>query len=58
LQEIGLIESKLYTDKAGAEFIKRIKIPFTKIHTVLDEINDINPELWAFGKMKTYSLPK
>lgn len=50
---------ELVTDKTGYDFvIKKLKIPFDNVEVVLDEINDIHPELWAFGKLKAYSIQK
>ena len=47
---------EVVTDKAGADFIKQIGIPFDKTIVELDKINHIRPELWAFGKIKTYAM--
>lgn len=47
---------ELVTDKAGAEFVRKVGIPFNEISVELDEINHLRPELWAFGKMKTYAM--
>lgn len=52
-------EIELYTDKYGKEIlIDKLQLPYTKVHVVLDELNHYHPELWAIGKLYTYSLQK
>ncbi len=48
---------ELYTDKVGYElFIKKLNLPYTKVHVVLDCLNKYNSKLWALPKIYTYSL--
>lgn len=48
---------ELYTDATGKEIlIDKLKLPYTKVHVVLDEINHYPGKLWALGKLYTYSL--
>lgn len=48
---------ELYTDSFGYEMlIKKLKLPYTKVHVVLDELNNHPSELWAIGKIKTFHL--
>ncbi len=49
-------EVELYTNTTGKEvLIDRLNLPYTKVHTVLDEIK-YEKQLWAFPKVYTYSL--
>lgn len=36
--------------------IDDLKLPYTKVHVVLDELNDYHKNLWAIGKIRTYQL--
>lgn len=47
-----------YTDKHGLELIEpyKDKLPFTKIHCVLDEINWVPSQWWAYPKIYVYGL--
>ena len=50
---------ELYTDSTGYEIlIKKLQLPYTKVHVVLDELNHYHPSLWALPKIKAYSLQK
>ncbi len=47
-------EVELFTDKAGYSWlIDQLDLPYTKITTSLDRINNINPSLWALPKLYT-----
>jgi len=48
---------ELYTDDFGKDIlINKLQLPYTKVHVVLDELNDLPNDLWAMAKIKTYSL--
>lgn len=48
---------ELYTDAFGYEIlIEKLKLPYTKVHVVLDEMNIYPKDLWAIAKIKTYEL--
>ncbi|WP_289058385.1 DUF6734 family protein [uncultured Flavobacterium sp.] len=50
-------EVELYTDSFGRDIlIEKLKLPYTKVHVVLDELNDLPDALWAMAKIKVYSL--
>lgn len=50
---------ELYTDKKGYELlIKKLKLPYTKVHIILDELNIYDCDLWALSKIHVYSLQK
>ena len=50
-------EVELYTDQIGYEvLIEKLKLPYAKVHVVLDELNEYDTDLWALGKIKAYSL--
>lgn len=50
-------EVSLYTDDLGKELlINKLEIPYSKVHLELNELKDYPPELWALGKVLTYSL--
>ena len=50
---------ELYTDKLGAEIlIDTLKLPYSKVHIVLNELDSYHKDLWAISKIKTYSLQK
>jgi uncharacterized protein DUF6734 len=50
---------ELITDKAGYELlINRLKLPYTSVRVVLDDLNDFHPDLWALGKIYTYLLQR
>ncbi len=45
-------QNELYTDQRGKElFHDLLELPYSKIHTQLDSINDYDPKLWALGKL-------
>jgi len=48
---------ELYTDSFGYEIlIKKLKLPYTKVHVVLDELNHYHKDLWAIAKIRTFQL--
>lgn len=48
---------ELYTDAFGYEIlIEKLRLPYTKVHVVLDEMNKYPKDLWAIAKIKTYEL--
>ncbi|WP_294964482.1 DUF6734 family protein [uncultured Flavobacterium sp.] len=48
---------ELYTDDFGYEIlINQLKLPYTKVHVVLNELDHFPSELWALAKIKTYAL--
>lgn len=49
-----------YTDEYGMELIKpHLKeLPFTEIHVILDNLNWVPSQWWAFPKMYVYGLQK
>ena len=48
---------ELVTDKKGKEiFIDQLKLPYTKVEVVLDDLNDYHPQLWALGKIYCYEM--
>jgi hypothetical protein len=52
-------ELELYTDKKGYELlIKKLKLPYSKVHVLLDDLNRYDSNLWALSKLHVYSLQK
>ncbi|WP_299215529.1 DUF6734 family protein [uncultured Dokdonia sp.] len=50
---------ELYTDELGAEIlIDTLKLPYSKVHIVLNELDSYHKDLWAISKIKTYALQK
>ncbi|WP_299710132.1 DUF6734 family protein [uncultured Tenacibaculum sp.] len=50
-------EITLYTDEYGKKILGDIlDLPYTEIHTTLDELNEFDANLWALPKLHTYSL--
>ncbi|WP_340063533.1 DUF6734 family protein [Ascidiimonas aurantiaca] len=50
-------EVELYTDRQGYDIlINKLKLPYTKVHVGLDELNTYDSDLWALPKIYTYSL--
>ena len=50
-------EVELFTDSLGYSIlIEKLKLPYTKVHIVLDELNIYDDNLWALAKIKSYSL--
>ena len=50
---------ELYTDSIGYKIlIEKLKLPYSKVHIVLDELNQYPGGFWAIPKIKTYSLQK
>ncbi|WP_430409659.1 DUF6734 family protein [Kordia sp.] len=49
----------LVTDDFGYDLlINKLKLPYTNIEVVLDELNHYPKELWAIGKLKAYQIQK
>jgi hypothetical protein len=52
-------EVELVTDKAGYELlIDKLELPYSHTRVILDDLNDYHADLWAIGKVYTYSLQK
>lgn len=52
-------EVELYTDEYGYKIlIETLQLPYTKVHVVLDKLNDYPSGLWALAKIEAYSLCK
>ncbi|QLC65935.1 hypothetical protein LPB248_06450 [Flavobacterium sp. LPB0248] len=50
-------EVELYTDRFGYEIlIEKLNLPYTKVHVVLDDLNDYPKDLWAVSKIKVYQM--
>lgn len=50
-------EVTLYTDNLGKELlIDKLEIPYSKVNLELNQLQDYPAELWALGKVLTYSL--
>ena len=49
---------QFYTDNYGMELIKPYmdRLPFSKIHNILDELNWLPSQWWAYPKMYVYGL--
>ena len=50
---------EMYTDNAGKELFELLGLPYTKIHTTLENdkfMKNCLPELWAYAKIHTYSI--
>ena len=48
---------ELFTDSIGSEIlIEKMKLPYTKVHIVLDESDEKSEKLWAIGKLHTYKI--
>ena len=48
-------EVELYTDKLGYEFlIEKLKLPYSKVHVVLNDLDDFHKDFWALPKIKAY----
>jgi hypothetical protein len=48
---------ELVSDEIGCDIlIDKLKLPYTSVRCVLDELNDYPGSLWALGKIKAYSL--
>ncbi|PIF34378.1 hypothetical protein CLU81_5017 [Flavobacterium sp. 9] len=48
---------ELYTDDFGYEIlINKLQLPYTKVHVVLNDLNEYPAELWALAKIKVYSM--
>lgn len=52
-------EVELYTDTFGYEIlIKKLDLPYTKVHVVLNEMDKYPKDLWAIAKIKAYQYQK
>ena len=52
-------EVELVTDKLGKDIlINKLKLPYSKVVVVLDILNHYYSDLWAVGKLYTYSIQK
>jgi len=52
-------ETILYTDDAGAELlIDKLKLPFKKVFTSLNDIDHYDSSWWTVGKLYTYSMQR
>ncbi len=50
-------EVELYTDKVGYDLlIDKLKLPYSKVHIVMDDLNKYDNNLWALPKIYAYSL--
>lgn len=50
-------EVELYTDRFGYEMlITKLNLPYTKVHVVLDDLNEYHKDLWAVSKIKVYQM--
>lgn len=50
-------EVELYTDRFGYEIlITKLQLPYTKVHVILDDLNDYHKDLWAISKIKVYEM--
>jgi len=50
---------ELVTDSNGqAELIRDLNLPYTNVSTELDNLQDVNPNLWSMGKLHTYAMQK
>jgi hypothetical protein len=49
----------LYTDNLGKKILSDIlQLPFTMVDTCLEDIEDVNENYWAYGKIVAYSKQK
>jgi len=48
---------ELYTDEFGYHvLIEKLKLPYTKVHVVMDQLNELPGDLWSMAKLKAYEL--
>lgn len=48
---------ELITDAMGYDLlINKLQLPYTSVTVILDKLNKYHPDLWALGKIYTYSL--
>jgi len=48
---------ELYTDQNGYDFfIDKLKLPYKKVHVVLDDLNGFHKDFWALPKIKSYLM--
>ena len=50
-------EVELVTDQLGYDLlISKLGLPYTSVRVILDDLNHYHPDLWALGKIYTYSV--
>ncbi|MFV8369602.1 DUF6734 family protein [Flavobacterium sp. LB2R40] len=50
-------EVQLYIDSFGYEIlITKLHLPYTKVHVLLDDLNNYHKDLWAISKIKTFQM--
>lgn len=49
-------EVELVTDSISLEVFEKLKLPFTRIRTDLDEIEQYPKSFWSLGKVKAYQI--
>ena len=50
-------EVELYTDSFGYDIlIRKLQLPYTNVHVVLDVLNGYHKDLWAIAKIKTFQM--
>ena len=47
---------EIVTDSLALPLFQKLKLPYTEINTVLDELIDYDKKLWALGKIKAYQI--
>lgn len=48
---------ELVTDRKGYSLlIEKLRLPYTDVRVVLDDLNDYHTDLWALGKIYAYSI--
>jgi hypothetical protein len=48
---------ELVTDKKGYDLlINKLELPYTNVKILLDDLNHYHPDIWAIGKLYTYSI--
>ena len=48
---------ELVTDEEGAELlIQKLKLPYSSVNVTLEKVNQYHNDLWAIGKLFTYSI--
>ena len=57
LQLNKFYDVELYTDKIGYDvLIQKLKLPYKKVHVILDKLDSYPKGFWALPKIMTYSL--
>jgi len=50
---------ELVTDEHGYDIlIRKLKLPYTSHHVILDQLNTYHHDFWAMGKIKAYQIQK